>query len=262
MKKITKTIRGAALIASYLLVLGIQNGFAQANTTVKYAVSFTQTTSTNYEVSASDRERLQEFERVGMVPTNEVRNVNVVVDQNNDVTTTITIVSSDASESWMTPATKIVIDKNGSTFYNAQNAILTRDNFTTEQAQDYLNQKNTLAQNGSALGLPQFQPITASDIAQLQSQGFSVQMMDGGTVKARKGQTEIQYNNSAMSVNLLQYDESNKIASDTGFKFANQNGRTIPVSRTEREYQTTQSGVCISVVTTTTYSNYNPIGLP
>ena len=204
--------------------------------------------------------RLLEFEKAGLKPTTEVRNVTMLVDHNNDLTTTINIISSNVSESWMTPPSKIVIDKNGIKMYNAQNVILTQDAYTPAQNEDYLATKNDIAQNGLR-ALPQFQALSPTNISALQQQGFSVQALAGGVIQARKGSTEIKYNNAEMSYEVTEYEGAKALSQDA-FKYRNEGGKTIPEAKTERSYQTTQNGVCIARVTHTVFSNYQPIGLP
>jgi len=260
MKTYTKPYRLVLALILLTMMLGIPKGESQTTSNPKYFISYTQTTSTNYEVNVADRNSVMEFEKAGMKPTQEVRNVSMVVNQNNELTTTINIVSSDASEPWMTPPSKIVIDKNGITLFNAQNGVLTQSLYTPEQNQDYLNTKADIAQNGLK-GLPTFQALSASDITNLQQQGFAVQTLPGGVIQARKGDTGMMYNNAGMSYELTEY-EGPKVLSQTTFKYRTEAGRTVPESRTERANQVTPSGVCVAFVTNTVFSNYQPIGLP
>ena len=95
------------------MIFGVQKGTAQVASNPKHTISYTQTSSTNYEISLADRNLLKPVEAIGMKPVNEVRNVSMVIDQGNDITTTINIISSNASEAWMTPPSRIVIDKTG-----------------------------------------------------------------------------------------------------------------------------------------------------
>lgn len=260
MKTNAKTQKLTFLIALFVMILGLQIGVSQSDASTKYSVAYTQTTSKSYEINQADISKLYDFEKIGMKPINEVRNVSMTVNQNNDLTTIINIVSTNANESWMTPPSKIVIDKYGAKLYTAQNVLLTQDAYTPEQNQDYLSIKNDIAQNGWR-ALPQFQQLTQANITALQQQGFTVQNLAGGIVQVRKGATEVKYNNANLSYELTRYNGA-KVESQSNFKFNTVGGKTVPAYKTERNYGTTESGVCYAEVTHTVYSNYQPIGLP
>jgi len=233
---------------------------AQNQTPIKQSISYTQTITKSYEISEADRHQLYEFEKVGMTFTTEVRNVILAVDNNNDLTTTKTIISSNANETWMKPATKIIIDKHGSKMYNAQNLLINQDQYTPEQSQDYLSMKNKVAAEGLKQ-LPAFTPITPEQIAALQGQGFEVQALEGGVIRIRKGNNEVKYNNSAKSYEIAVY-EGTKMVTQTIFNYQQNGARTFPLSKIERNYETTDKGACVASVTHTQYSNYQSIGLP
>lgn len=242
------------LLLLLTMIFGIQKGTAQSSLVPKYLLSYTETISTNYEVDLNARNSLKPVEAAGMKPVNEVRNVSIAVDQNNDVATTINIVSSNASESWMKPPAKIVVDKTGTKLYDTKNALLTQDAYTTAQSEQYQAIKSNVAANGIQ-PLPSFNPITAANITQLQSQGFTVQTLEGGVVKLRKGDLEIRYNNTAKSMEVTKYEGANP-SSKTTFNYRVENGKTLPSSKIERDYKVTTTGICYTRVTTTTFSNY------
>lgn len=242
------------------MLVSSQKGGAQTQTPVKQSISYTQNITTSFEIDEANRNRLFDIEKVGMKGTSEVKNISLVVDFNNDLTTTTTITSSNASEPWMTPPSKIIVDKYGSKMYNAQNVLLNQDAYTPEQSQDYLKIKNEIVQNGLK-PLQGFTPLSPSNIAMLQQQGFTVQTLEGGVVKAKKGNMEVKYNSSALSYEIVDY-EGSKVLSQSIFKYQQYNGRTIPLSKTERRYKTLESGACIAIVTHAAYSNYQSSGLP
>lgn len=236
-----------------------QNGNTQTPNPVKQSISYTQNIITSFEIDETNRSKLFDYEKVGLKGTSEVKNISLVVDLNNDLTTTTTITSSNASEPWMTPASKIVVDKFGSKMYNAQNVLINQDVYTPQQNQDYLKIKNEIIKNGLR-SLPGITPLTPSKIAMLQQQGFMVQVLQDGVIKIKKDNMEILYNSYALSYEVIDYDGLN-IKSQTNYKFQQSNGRTIPLSKTERRYKTLESGACIAIVTNTAYSNYQTIGV-
>lgn len=252
--------RNGLALTFLLAAVVVQHGISQTTSGIKFSRNYTQTTSTYFEINQADKDRLYDFEKVGMKNTTEVRNVSVVVNQNNDITTTINIVSSNLSEPWMTPPSKIVIDNWGIKLFNAQNGILTQDAYTPAQLAEYNQLKADVAQNGWQQ-IPAFTLLTPQQINQLQQQGFIVQNLSGGVVKATKGAFSMTYDNAGMSYGVA-YSEGPKVVSETTFKFQQVEGRTVPQSKTERTYKTTSSGVCYAQVEHTVFANYQTSGLP
>jgi hypothetical protein len=162
--------RNGLALKFLLAAVVVQHGISQTNSGVKFSRNYTQTTSTYFEIDQADKDRLYDFEKVGMKNTTEVRNVSVIVNQNNDITITINIVSSNLSEPWMKPPSKIVIDSWGVRLFNAQNQIISQDAYTPEQLADYNERKIEIAQ-GDFGQVPAFQAMTPQDIAQLRQDG-------------------------------------------------------------------------------------------
>jgi hypothetical protein len=248
------------LLLLLLTMLGLQKSSAQNGAAPKHVLSYTTTESKAYEIDLNDRSRIKPVEAVGMKPENEVRNVNTVVDFNNDITTTINVVSTNKYESWMKPASKIVIDKNGTKLYDSANRLVFNDPYLPVQAEMYNKLKTSVATIGLSPA-PVFRPVTPADIAQMQQQGFTVQTLPGGTVKARKGDIEARYNNNTLTSEVIKY-VANKPDIHLTYTYQNSGGKIIPATKVERQYETTGSGVCYSVITTTVYSNYNQQSQP
>jgi hypothetical protein len=239
-----------------VLILMISTSITAQTQPVKSSLSYDQTVTTRFEVAPADMSRLLDFEKMDLKPVTEVRNTSTVVDQNGDITTTITIRSSDGDEPWMNKTARIVIDRLGVKMFDATGKTLVNDPYTTEQLQSYNNLKQQVATNGTG-ALPDFRPMTASDISNLQSQGYAVQSLADGSVKARKGDTEMIYNTAGKSVTTTVYDTQNKVLDQTLFAYKDVNGKNVPNVKVERSYSNSSKGVCIGQVTTTIYSNYN-----
>jgi hypothetical protein len=260
MKKIFHLNAAIKMVLLCMLILKAQSGYSQSGSQPKITVSYTQSSSNFFEIDKGDVSQLLEFEKVGMKNTTEVRNVNLSVDQNNDLTTIISIMSSNANETWMNPPAKIIIDKSGVKMFNAQNAIISQDIYTPEQQASYNATKVDISQNGWR-PLPIFTPLSQTDVQNLQQQGFTVQTLPGGIQKLKKGQIEISYDNTGMTYDIVNFS-GQKIVSQTTLKFQQVGGKTLPLTKTERKYETSSAGVCYATVSHTVFSNYQSSGLP
>jgi hypothetical protein len=106
-----------------------------------------------------------------------------------------------------------------------------------------------------------FRPLTIANISALQQAGYVVETLSNGSVKVKNNAVEIIYDFANLSLTISQLENLQPIHQII-HKYRVENNRTIPASKVERTYEITPSGKCYSMVTTTTYNNYNQTGLP
>jgi hypothetical protein len=249
---------GFAMLIAILCTSTMQDASAQQ---IKASLSYDQTISTFFEVAPNEMNRLYEFEKVGLRSVTESRSTSTIVDQNGDIMTTIVIRSTNEGEPWMNKTSSIVIDKVGVKTFDASGKTLVNEPYSADQLRDYNALKQKVAIDGTG-GLPEFRPLSPSDLTTMQGQGYSVQTLTDGTIKARKGNTEFNYNNANKFYSNAMFDAQNKPLEETLFFFKDVNGRNLPSTKVERSYSKSSRGVCISQVTTTTYSNYTRTDAP
>lgn len=237
------------------VMASLHGSFAQQSGAPKYSLSYTETTSTRFEINQADREQLMPFEAAGMQGTDEVRHVSIVCDNNNEITTTIEIEPATEGEPWMKTPRKIISDKNGTRLYDANNQLLRQSSHTATSLATWQQLNTGIVENGWRT-FPAFVPITENDLSRLRQAGFTTEVLPEGGVKLNKENLEIRYNPAAMTAEFTHY-ENGKADALVQLKYRTEQGIVTPASRIEKSYTTSPSGICYAVVTTSLYSSYS-----
>lgn len=211
-------------------------------------------------VNPADATRLTALEKNGLRKTEEIRQVVKVVDSNNDLTTTITVLSTNEYESWMKKGVKFITGKNGTTVLDQNNNQLSTVPLSAVAQQDYQRIKARISTAGLQVA-PLLPAVSDAQITEIQRTGGQISRLANGSVKMTKGDLEVWYDANNKAYQIIQKQQG-KIMSQEYHDFMERNGQMVPVSKVEKQYETLPSGICLERVTMTTYSNYSFTSTP
>ncbi|MBL7775714.1 MAG: hypothetical protein JNK89_06900 [Saprospiraceae bacterium] len=221
---------------------------------IRYAVSYNESVVRFVQAAPAVFAQLSDLEKEDFKVINEERQVQTTIDDNGDVTTTVIITSTNEYEPWMTPAARIVTDKNGTSVFDASGNLLMSSLETPESTAGYQAIKSS-ASSFTGFGQQGFPTLTNQQKQALQQAGATVTTLASGAVKIVKGATEMIYDAAGKQFNTSMM-EGGRPRFQQVSQYATIEGRTMPVLKSETAYETLPSGLCIERVVTTTYSNY------
>jgi hypothetical protein len=252
---ILKRLAIGSVFTLFLFSLAFMNFVDSTNVVDKYRTSYQEKIVRYTRVAPSDVARLSGLEKNDLRKIEEVRDVVKTVDQNNDFTTVVTIVSTNEYEPWVKKPARIISDKNGTTVYDQNNAVLASSPISALGRQDYNNMKSKIGESGLRPG-PEFPTFTDAQMNQIRAQGGQISTVSGGKIRIVKGDLESLYDATNKAFQITRKVEG-RISNQLLYDYADVNGKLTPVSKYEKQFETLPSGVCVEKVTLTTFSNYN-----
>ncbi len=203
----------------------------------------------------SELQNLTELDKVKLKRTRLNRHFEICTDMAGEVTTEITVLNpEEVYEEWMTKTTKTVVNKDKVSMYNANGELVfQRDRSDTSKV--FYNATKT-AINEHGLGIvPLFQPLSSSDIYELESQGYSIVQQSELTIISKEN-TSIYYNTGNLLFEIRELENGETIKTTVNKYKHDEWGQIVPDFFARKTKETLYSGVCVEQVLIRKYSNY------
>ncbi|MBP7272768.1 MAG: T9SS type A sorting domain-containing protein [Saprospiraceae bacterium] len=247
----------------FLLITLLPVGaFAQS---IKSLLSYEVTETSYYKLPPDVAiQSVSMLDLVKMKFTTQTKQVEKKITTQNDLTTTTIYTQPTTDEtSLKRNVTKSIVDKDGVKMYGANNVLLQSISYTAAELASYNAIKNQVAALTTTYGLnAKLKPLTTADATALQDNGYAVDIKPTGEYEVGKGDIRTVVNPTHQVLEQHYYKDgalTNTVIQR--YTLTEDGEHIVPVSKVEKLYETTPSGLCWEYITEQRYRAYKINGV-
>lgn len=231
----------------------------QTHGNVRYAISYELTRETNYLLPDEvDPQDIPTVVLATLVPYSETDRIEKTYFTDDVCVTIITHGTDTRLQDWMTHPAQTILDENGTRVYDSNGLVIADIPHSKKQTDNYQAMQTSLS--SVTIGdYPQIAPLTATEVADLQTQGWTVSSLDLRKFILTQGNDMVIIEPDRQAVTTKRMEKG--ILKNSLEKLFRQDsiGRTYPYRLTEVVARTFAGGLCLHQVTSTTYNHYTVV---